>query len=58
MKGQIIDLKEIFDDIECKTKYQAVVWFDDMPDLKLGGGELLNVKVSKNKLRDLLRRQG
>ena len=59
MKGQIIDLKEVFDDVECRTKYQAVIWFDNIPDLKLGGAELTNVRVTKSmnkKLREMMHR--
>ena len=33
---RIIEIKEIFDDVEYKIKYQIVIWTDDKPELKVG----------------------
>lgn len=42
MKGKIVELKEVFDEVECIIKYQIVIWSNDKPNLRLGECEVKN----------------
>lgn len=37
---KIVYIKEIFDDVDCRIKYEVTVWCDDSPNLKLGACEI------------------
>ena len=40
MSGNILEIREIFDEVTFTTKYQIVVWFDELPNIKLGKCEI------------------
>ena len=44
MEGQIIEISEQFDDIECKTIYKVIILFDNIPPIKLGKAEIKQKK--------------